>query len=1061
MNYRLGFDLGAGSIGWCILELDADSAPCSLVDMGVRIASDGRDPQTKSPLAVSRRMARGMSRNRDRRVMRREALLKALVRFGLMPADKAAAAGVAAGNPYKFRHDGVHEKIELFDLGRAIFHISKRRGFKSNRKTDSRDSESSSMKAGIERLRGILAGRTLGEYLYERLRSNEGTRMRARLIKAKNEYEIYADRKMYEEEFDRLWSVQAGFHPELTDAARDAIRRIVFFQRPLKVPERGKCRFEPSLERAYAAYPISQAFRIWQEVANLEIVSLGGDSPALSREDRDKLADELLFNRSKKANKAGLLTFSNIRKILGLKSVEFNLEDGVRKGLYIDRVDAAMSAPEVFGPRWREMPDADREAFVDFLSSHGDGESASWLREKFGVSEEAAENVLDAFQLLPAGTVSLSAAAMRKILPFMKDGALYHNACALAGYAFNSFGSETRLERLPYYGEILKAAAIGADPSADPVKEPELHFGRIANPTVHLMLNQLRRLVNGIIETYGAPAEIIVESARDLPLGEKGLAELKANIAKNRRRNEEIAAELEKCGVENNYENRMKYRVWENMNPDSLERRCPFCGRPVSLHELFTPAFEIEHLLPYSRTFDDGISNKVISCARCNRHKRNRTPFEAFGHNPEGWSWDDICARASLLPKSSQWRFEPDAIEKFSENGGDMIARMLNDTRYISKIAREYLSAVADPMKIWAVNGRITSLLRGKWHLNEILNPANLLSGEERGVKNRNDSRHHAIDAFVIACAGHSTIRRISECAKLAEEAGLQKLVSALGDPFPGFSYGDFDRMVSKILVSHKPDRGNARGAVSKNKTLGKLHNETAMGMVGAPDASGNAMFAKRVMLDSIEPREKNVNEIANLKVREDLLKILEEAKKSVSGEPALRRLWLEKLGQYSSANGVRRVRIHVPRAISKVIGIKDKSGKAYKYMDNAENYCIDIYIPSGSEKWNFHIVSMFAAHSAAETPPWRKNDPHAKLVMRLFKNDIVAYEKDGETKIDRVVGIASQGPISFIPVNMSKWDGTNPPRIRPSSLQNLNARKVYIDELGRLFDPGKSRYSE
>lgn len=125
---RLGLDIGTNSIGWCLIE---DGV--RIVDTGVRIYSDGRDPKSGASLAVDRRMARGMRRRRDRYIGRRSAFLEALIRHGLMPADADEAKLLAARDPYALRARALTDRLEPGEIGRALFHLNQRRGFLSNR----------------------------------------------------------------------------------------------------------------------------------------------------------------------------------------------------------------------------------------------------------------------------------------------------------------------------------------------------------------------------------------------------------------------------------------------------------------------------------------------------------------------------------------------------------------------------------------------------------------------------------------------------------------------------------------------------------------------------------------------------------------------------------------------------------------------------------------------------------------------------------------------------------------------------------------------------------------
>jgi len=1055
-NYKLGLDIGASSIGWSLLEIDKNENSIDIINMGSRIFSDGRDPVSKTPLSVEKRMAHGASVRRDRLLMRKETLFNLLQKSGLMPKDIVDAKRQEVLNPYRLRANAIKTKISLYELGRALFHLNQRRGFKSNRKADkSADKdEKSAMKNSIDKLRNELNGRTLGEYLFERQKNKLGTRMRAQLIKNKNAYEMYADRAMYEDEFNRIWNFQMQFHNELNSDLKEKIHHTIFHQKPLKTPELGFCQFERTEHRAYAAYPISQTFRIWQEVNNLEVDTFSEDELLLQSSDRIKLVEALLSGE--KSDRNGILTFANIKKILGLKPyIKFNLESGIRKGLQIDSTAKVFADKKAFGNLWKDLGVEKQNALIDvIIRAENDDKIYTYIKEHFDLSEDSINYIIENSLDIASGTVSLSVKAMQKIFPFLREGAQYYSACGFAGYNFNAnYGGEL-LDTLPYYGKVLHGAVLGAGKSKNEKEEPELFYGKINNPTVHVTLNQLRRVVNAVISRYGKPSKIVVELARDLPLGETGLNDLKKEQKKNQKENEDISEELKKIGIANNAKNRMKYKIWVDLNKDPLKRCCPFCGETISKEKLFTPHFEVEHLLPYSITFDDGRANKVISCRTCNRDKANRTPYEAFGTDKEKWA--EITSKVSEYHSSKQKKFAPDALEQFRKDGRDLIARMLNDTKYISKVAREYLSCIVANENVYTVTGRITGLVRRKWGLNSILTEN--LDNATREIKNREDHRHHAIDAFVIACVGKGLIQKISQCAKICEDAGLDKLITDLPPPFPDFSYDKFKSHVDKIVVSHRPDRGDIANAMRKGKTLGKLHEETAYGPIGKIEGENTITIAKRIKLESLKFSEDNINQIADSKIREDLLKEFSAISKLGLNKKDAENSWLEILKTYGEKKSIYRIRIHLKnRAISTLIPIKDKSGKIYKFMDNAENFCMDIYQASNSKKWEFEVINMYDAHQKNFVRNWRKNDAKAKLVMRLFKSDIIAFEDNNETLLYRVISLWTTGVIVLNPLN--KITLSKPVYKTVSPLQKLNARKIYINEIGQIFDPGKPKH--
>ena len=133
---RIGLDIGTTSIGWWLYETDGKGKSARItgvIDGGVRIFSDGRDPKSKASLAVDRRLARAMRRRRDRYLRRRVTLMKLLAKSGLMPSDPTEAKALELLDPYELRFKGLDVALSLTHFGRALFHLNQRRGFKSNR----------------------------------------------------------------------------------------------------------------------------------------------------------------------------------------------------------------------------------------------------------------------------------------------------------------------------------------------------------------------------------------------------------------------------------------------------------------------------------------------------------------------------------------------------------------------------------------------------------------------------------------------------------------------------------------------------------------------------------------------------------------------------------------------------------------------------------------------------------------------------------------------------------------------------------------------------------------
>lgn len=352
---RLGLDIGTNSIGWVLYKI-ADGAPVRLLDGGVRIFSDGRDAKTKASLAVERRMARGMRKLRDRYLRRRAKLMRQMAESGLMPADAVEAKALEALDPFELRATGLDQRLDLTELGRALFHLNQRRGFKSNRKADAGDNEGGKISNASARLdQGMMAAdaRTYGEFLHKRRKAAVDPRQtpaaRTRLTlrhdgeKEVPGYDFYPDRRHLEGEFDRLWAAQAQYYEALTDDLRDAVRETIFYQRPLKPPKVGRCLFLPE-GRLPKAHPLNQRRVLYETVNALRVRVPGGHPRPITREERDAIITALdgkKFARSPASNK---LTFAALAKVVRLhKGEEFTLNTAARDGIACDLTRAALA----------------------------------------------------------------------------------------------------------------------------------------------------------------------------------------------------------------------------------------------------------------------------------------------------------------------------------------------------------------------------------------------------------------------------------------------------------------------------------------------------------------------------------------------------------------------------------------------------------------------------------------------------------------------------------------------------------------------------------------------
>ncbi|MFN3449465.1 MAG: type II CRISPR RNA-guided endonuclease Cas9 [Roseococcus sp.] len=1045
MTYRLALDLGANSLGWCLLDLDAAGAPCGLRDMGVRIFPDGRDPKTLASLAAERRLARGMRRRRDRYLQRRTALLNALVRHGLMPADAAARAALAGRDPYALRAEALHRPLAPEELGRAIFHLNQRRGFRSNRKTDrANDAEQGKIAAGAEALKAEMArsgAPTLGAWLAER--HARGEEVRARLVGAgaKARYPFYPTRDLVRAEFDAIWAAQAAWNPALSEAAREEIARILFHQRPLKPVRPGRCWLEPDEERAPKALPTAQAFRIRQELANLAIRRLGEPDQPLTPEQRAGLAAVLEGGAD--------LSWHQIRKRLGLSGGEsFNLESRAR-----EKLKGAETAQRLAGRKgplaalWPRLDATRRDAIVLALLEAETPEAAVAALEALGVPREAAEQAERI--ALPEGHAALSAKAMRAILAAWREGMTYDKALQAAGYRHHSDDRTGEImDRLPYYGVVLRERLGTGDPERPP-EEEERHFGRAPNPTVHVALNQLRHVVNALLERHGPPREIVVEVLRELNQSAFQRRQIEKEQADNARRREIWAKRLVELGQRVNGRNLAFMRLWHEQSKegDARERLCPYTGERISLARLFSGEVEEDHILPFSITLDDSFANRVLCMREANRRKTSQTPFQAFGASAE---WPAILERAALLPARKAWRFAPDALERWKGEHADFLDRHLTDSATLARLAHLYLRAICDPDRVRVVPGRLTALLRHALGLDS----ATLL-GKGGARKERDDHRHHAIDALAIGLIDRAMLQRVQTAAGRGAELG--RLLDDLPAPWPGF-LEEARRRLQRLVVSFKPDTAPS----------GRLHNDTAYGEVRGADPKGPNV-AHRVPIQSLAGwKEEEVRAaLGHPGLAERVVRALAGAQDMPGRQAALSAIPHDDKGRM-----LRRVRVR--ERLENTAAIADRrTGRPYKRVKLDANHRVEFWrLPPKSGKPGKIVVQVVPMLEAARDAvaaglgrpaPDRRPHPAAKLLMRLHKDDVVAFGLGEARRLLRVVKF-SGGQVVLAPLheagNLKARDADrNDPfkyvNASRSRFAEEQARKVRVDPAGRVFDPG------
>lgn len=1052
----LGLDLGSNSIGWALI----DESSSRIIATGVRIFPEGVARDTKGgelSKNESRRIARGMRRQIARRSRRKKRLREALVLSGLLPAGKNEQAQLDVLNPYELRRRALTEKLAPYEFGRLLVHLNQRRGFLSNRKSDKgkqkEDSETLEEINDLELAINEQGHATLGEHLASLYAANPLARLRGK----------HTRRGMYEREFEAIWTAQAKHCPDLlTDALKFGRRGrqtyprkperlgndaqsvlaevglfgLIFFQRPMYWPTWvvGQCEINPKQKRCPRADRIAQRIRIFQEVNNLKIILGDGEIVEPTLEQRSKLIKLL----SEKAE----VKFEEIRKKLGLLENDgFTLEFGGRTKLLGMETDAILAKKNCMGKDWHSFPEDRKNEIVRSLI-HDD--ERTFLEKNaqlgWGFDAETADKLLRAN--LPDGYASYSRETIERLLPHVEAGlpllSRDGSPCAvrLAGF-------------LPPWERPIKGGQFLPPP-------PD-----ITNPLVRQALYDLRKLINAIIREYGKPSAIHIELAREI----KGNAKKRAQISQEMRDREvqrdqvRKRLEAEHPDIKPTRATINRYLLWKEQSG-----MCMYSGREIGLRQLFSGEIDVDHILPYSKSLDDGLMNKAVCFRSENHDKGQRTVHEWLAAtNPD--KYEKILQRAAKLPIDIRNRKRP----KFSQSScelKDFIQRQLNDTAYIT-------SAVVDYMKLLGIQvvgskGQLTAELRHQWGLNEVL------STEGLNVKNREDHRHHAVDAIVIALTNHSRLQQ------LARQRGESPLTLPWENLRP-----DVKTAVNAINVSFHVNR----------KISGCLHNEKPFGRVADEGGkSDERQYVQRRPIAAID-NTKKLKKVRDNTIRSILTahiakhgidierpsqipdSVWKEIPCMPSGIPILKVRMIEQGESYHEV----RQNFFVELANNhhyEIYDIIDESGNPVLNKDGTTKRCGQLIssleaakritsaqkhfmqkrrelLALGLEPLEFRrrLAIQQSAISREFSPVERNGTPKRKFVMSLAANELILLEcDDGPPSLHRVQKM-SEGSIILRPHTYAGKvsDRDKPPIIQRRTPNSLRGRKVTVDLLGRI----------
>ncbi|MGD9639266.1 MAG: type II CRISPR RNA-guided endonuclease Cas9 [Alphaproteobacteria bacterium] len=892
MKYRLSLDLGVSSIGAAIISLNKNNEAENIIDAGVRIfnVSEG---------AEDRRTKRTARKNNERTKKRLEILAKKLYENGFWESEKPTGSKkMQILSPYAIRAHAVNEKLNNpNELGRALLHIAKHRGagfvdvLKIDDEEDLLEDEGENKKtkknkklSSYENLAKHLrdnGAKTVGEYFYMRLKpsykhNNLDEKNHKRVVRQRADYvgdnksvDYAIPRYLVKDEFNQIWNKQKEYYTKLQDEKfKQEIYDILFYELPAAPYATANCIYVDSEKRLLKAHPLSEKRRVYEAINNIKITT-DTTKRSLTIKEQEKIINELAF-KGKNINKTSVRTTLGFDKKFDI--VFADNEKGIKPYLY---------SKEEFQKVLANFDEDKLTNLIEFMAEpkipndkqgrlYREDDLISELKKRLQTNDE--KQIAEILSKLPSGRGTLGITATTKILELLKNNVISHREAAdlLVKSGDIRFKSEEILAQetqgkyhtLPYYGEILRKDTQPIHPwqlqRNKTLNDSEKRYGKIANPAVHMMLNQLRFVVNDIIRIYSKPYEINIELGRDVGMSAKKKKLYEIEQKKNEKFNEEAVDYLKKFKIRINKENILKYKL-------AKEQSWKDAFNPQKRIEPRFTGFEIEHLIPQAKGGTDTFSNLALVDRNDNLGKGDLYPYEYFEQNKKTEEIRDILINIrnnSNISDGKKWRFEPDARESF-ETGGDAdeTNRYLTDTRYMAKLSARYLRAILDFEKdkekdvvntrVLTIKGSHTAKLRTAWNLDGLEYDLMKLdiprycgtkidqeTGEVSDVENKEwlkkpriDHRHHAIDAITLGCINRNFIQEMN----WSEKRGFFIKPSAYPLPLCHLdkenykaSRAEFRNNVLSLLknikVSHKPEHSKA-GELhkEKGKTILKL----------------------------------------------------------------------------------------------------------------------------------------------------------------------------------------------------------------------------------------------
>ena len=776
--YRLGLDVGIKSVGWCVLECDENGEPIQINALNSRIFDAAEQPKTGASLAEPRRNARGLRRRIRRKTFRLERIRKLFSENGIELFETQDDL-ICLKDEYKnldvvkLRSDALDKKLTEAEFARVLYSLARYRGFKSNKREGAKDSDEgkllSSIRESEEEMRES-GMRTRGEQLYKKYLT-EGKPVHNK----GGDYSMCVSRDILVKEIELLFEKQKEFGNNFaTDKNKEKYLDIFLSQRNFdEGPGKGsqytgshdvkKCEIYRDEDVAAKGTYTSEWATIYQKINNLSIIC-GGDRRRLSNEERQiavelaKKVEKVTYKAFRKAIKLdddyrfSALNYSEKKKQGKKKNEGESKSDVVEINDVVDSLACEDKGDFITAKNSNKIVKAlndnlksDIELIDEIAEICTKYKSENLFRNAIAESKIIGgrldeETIEKLSQIDMKGYGHLSLHVLREILPYLEEGMVYSDAMQKAGHNH----SEHNFEKQKYLG----------------TKEVYDAIGGVTSLVVKRALSQTVKVIDAVIRQYGSPYAINIELARDMSMTKDERDKLKKENDARAVKNEAIRESIAKLNAMPNSTNVLKYKLYEEQ-----DHKCAYSMETLDINHLFEDGYyEIDHIIPYSRSFDDSFNNKVLVLKRENQNKRNSTPVEYFERI--GRDYDEVLAFwKAVYQKRNRKKLE--FLQKKEINESEWKNRALNDTRYASRmlanLIKDYLlfdeKSKDKYGRVETVKGAITSYLRRFWGVQKI---------REDGDK------HHAVDAAIIACVTPKTKNKIERYNQIKESRKMR-----------------------------------------------------------------------------------------------------------------------------------------------------------------------------------------------------------------------------------------------------------------------------------------------